>query len=667
MSLACETPAVSFPSSSVRPATLDDLPLFEACERTGFSENRRASKASLRHSITSPSQLALVIEGRARRKKPVPAGCAVVFQYKRSLRVYSLAILKEHRMLGLGEALVRHIVEFAASHGYERVTLEADMNNPKLVNWYRKFGFEPVRSLPDYYGPAEPAVRMVLSQLSRDGSPESVVIVVDEPGRVRDCCPGVQFCSATDYLADTNYAGSNRFHVLNLCTSYKTHSMGYYVSLLASARNHRVTPSVMTVKDVTTPLVAQSLLDEIKDAIHPRPLPEKGALLELTIILGRTPDPCRAELARKLFSLFAIPFFTIVMERLDDGWKFRKVKLLHLRQVARQWPELLRTSLEAFCLKKRYNRPRLKSYQYDLAILADATEPTPPSSPMALEKFRKAAEKVGFFVEFITKADHRRICEFDALFIRETTAMDNHTYAMSRHAYTEGLVVVDDPWSIMLCSNKVYLQERLAHAGANQPRGWHLTRKECTPKFLNSLPLPLVLKLPESSFSLGVFRVSSVEELGDKLVDMFKHTDLVIAQEFLVSDFDWRVGLLDNKPLFACKYYMANNHWQIYNWQESEDQDGDGFSGRSETIPVDEVPPHILKAAIQASSLIGNGLYGVDLKDMGGKAYVIEVNDNPNVDAGIEDLVLGDELYERIMRSIHNRIEAERHQVRYIY
>jgi hypothetical protein len=37
------------------------------------------------------------------------------------------------------------------------------------------------------------------------------------------------------------------------------------------------------------------------------------------------------------------------------------------------------------------------------------------------------------------------------------------------------------------------------------------------------------------------------------------------------------------------------------------------------------------------------------------------------VDAGIEDLVLGDELYGRIMRSIHNRIEAERHQVRYIY
>ncbi|WFS61564.1 GNAT family N-acetyltransferase [Pseudodesulfovibrio thermohalotolerans] len=665
MSLACETPAVSFSSSSVRAATLDDLPLFEACERTGFNENRRSSRASLRRSITSPSQLALVIEGKAKRRKPVPAGCAVVFQYKRSLRIYSLAILREHRMHGLGESLVRHVVEFAVSHGYERVSLEADMNNPKLVNWYRKFGFEPVRTLSDYYGPGEPAVRMVLSPSGRQGAPESVVIVVEEPGRMRDCCPGVQFCSATDYLVDTNYADSNRFHVLNLCSSYKTHSMGYYVSLLASARNHRVTPSVMTVKDVTTPMVAQSLLDELKDTINSRQLPGKGELLELTIILGRTPDPCRAELARKLFSLFAIPFFTITMEGREDGWKFRKVKLLHLRQVAKRHPALLRSALDAFCLKKRYNRPKLKNYQYDLAILVDTAEPTPPSNAIALEKFRKAAERVGFFVEFITKADHRRICEFDALFIRETTAMDNHTYAMSRHAYTEGLVVVDDPWSIMLCSNKVYLQERLAHAGVAQPRGWHLTRKECKPEFLRSLPLPLVLKLPESSFSLGVFRVSTMEELEAKLAEMFRHTDLVIAQEFLVSAYDWRVGLLDNKPLFACKYFMANNHWQIYNWQEPGQ--GEDFSGRSEAVPVDKVPPHILKAAVQASSLIGNGLYGVDLKDMGGKACVIEVNDNPNVDADIEDIILGDELYGRIMRSIYNRIEAERHQVRYIY
>ena len=29
------------------------------------------------------------------------------------------------------------------------------------------------------------------------------------------------------------------------------------------------------------------------------------------------------------------------------------------------------------------------------------------------------------------------------------------------------------------------------------------------------------------------------------------------AQEYLATDFDWRVGVLDRRPLFACKYFMA--------------------------------------------------------------------------------------------------------------
>eukprot|EP00828_Plagiopyla_frontata_P024440 TRINITY_DN31220_c0_g1_i1.p2 TRINITY_DN31220_c0_g1~~TRINITY_DN31220_c0_g1_i1.p2 ORF type:complete len:202 (+),score=62.92 TRINITY_DN31220_c0_g1_i1:76-606(+) len=170
---------------------------------------------------------------------------------------------------------------------------------------------------------------------------------------------------------------------------------------------------------------------------------------------------------------------------------------------------------------------------------------------------------------------------------------------------------------------------------------------------------------PESSFSQGVYLVRSHEELQAKLEEMFVKTELVIAQEFMESEYDWRIGLLDNTPLYACKYYMARNHWQIYNWQERGS--AEEFSGRSETLPVKQAPGHVIKAAVAASSLIGNGFYGVDIKEIKGKAYVIEVNDNPSIDAGIEDELLGDELYERIMRSIYNRIETERHQVRYLY
>jgi hypothetical protein len=36
----------------------------------------------------------------------------------------------------------------------------------------------------------------------------------------------------------------------------------------------------------------------------------------------------------------------------------------------------------------------------------------------------------------------------------------------------------------------------------------------------------------------------------------------------------------------------------------------------------------------------------------------MEINDNPNVDRGVEDLVLGAELYDRIMKVFKTRVDA---------
>ena len=60
-------------------------------------------------------------------------------------------------------------------------------------------------------------------------------------------------------------------------------------------------------------------------------------------------------------------------------------------------------------------------------------------------------------------------------------------------------------------------------------------------------------------------KVASDEELRAALDEMFRHSSVLLAQEFIPTEFDWRIGLLDGEPLFACKYYMAKGHWQIYN------------------------------------------------------------------------------------------------------
>jgi len=45
---------------------------------------------------------------------------------------------------------------------------------------------------------------------------------------------------------------------------------------------------------------------------------------------------------------------------------------------------------------------------------------------------------------------------------------------------------------------------------------------------------------------------------------------------------------------------------------------------------------------------------------VGGRQVLIEINDNPNVDRGVEDLVLGDEIYERVMKVFKARVDGKR-------
>ncbi|MGA7836849.1 MAG: hypothetical protein WB996_02720, partial [Ignavibacteriaceae bacterium] len=132
--------------------------------------------------------------------------------------------------------------------------------------------------------------------------------------------------------------------------------------------------------------------------------------------------------------------------------------------------------------------------------------------------------------------------------------------------------------------------------------------------------------------------------------------DLIIAQEFTYSDYDWRIGVLDGKPLFVCKYFMAKDHWQIYNWKKQ----GKNKYGNFEAIPVYKAPKKVVSAALKASNIIGKGLYGVDVKMIDDKPLIIEVNDNPNIDFGVEDQIMGKYLYYEIMRVFKERIESSR-------
>jgi len=141
-----------------------------------------------------------------------------------------------------------------------------------------------------------------------------------------------------------------------------------------------------------------------------------------------------------------------------------------------------------------------------------------------------------------------------------------------------------------------------------------IVRRENRREVMQALGLPCVLKLPDSSFSKGVVKATTAAEFEEHATRMLSSSDLLIAQEFIPTDFDWRIGVLEGRALYACKYFMARDHWKIYDWDSGKQGP---ISGGWETVAIDDAPPDVVATALKASKLVGNGLYGVDLKHIG--------------------------------------------------
>ncbi len=642
-------------------ATAQDLPFLERLENISFPKHIRSSLRSIRTSLTSPRQRVMLAEIKQEDKR-IPVASTVLCLYPKSLRIQSIAVLPEYRGKHIGKQLLDHAIEEAKNSGLNRITLEAKASDTKLINFYKNSGFVEIKRLPDYYAPREDGIRMIF----RDkGFPQKQaitnIIIVRDPKEWDLDIKGVKIVSSKSYITEPEFQSLKNVRIFNLSNSYRYQKFGYYVSLLASARDHRVIPNATTMRDFSSLSLVRSISGYIDENIQKSLLHISENKLSLNIYFGQSVHPKFRNLARKLYYFFEAPLLRVDFSK-TDKWMIQRVSPLSLKKVNPEDLAKVKEFAKTYFSRKRFNKSRFTHYKYDLAILVNPTEKNPPSCPVALRNFKKAAEKAGFYTEYITREDFSQLPEFDALFIRETTDVNNHTYHFSRAAYAEGLVVIDDPWSILRCSNKIFLHERMRQNHIKTPATEILARTTYKPNKPISFAFPIVLKQPDSAFSLGVMKAENQEQLDNSLKKLFKLSDLVIAQEFIPSEYDWRIGVLDNAPLFACKYYMANNHWQIFDWQSNDRENW----GRWETFSISEVPANIISTALKAAALMGDGLYGVDLKVVNNEVFIIEVNDNPNIDAGIEDSVLKDELYNRIIQSLLNRIEMNRNIAQFV-
>lgn len=481
----------------------------------------------------------------------------------------------------------------------------------------------------------------------------SILLVLENPKDWPLNIEGVQVVGARRYLTDPAFSDQRvRYKVFNLCRSYRYQSLGYYVSLLAAARGHKPLPDVATIQDLKLTEFVRIANEAIGELIHDQLDETPGEEFTLSVYFGQNVEEKYNRLGLALFNHFPAPFLRATFEKKDGRWRLDSIRTIAANEIpSEHFLDVLSFATHYF--NRPHRRPRQQEARYDLAILCSPDEKTPPSNEKAIRKFVRAADALGIQAELITRDDYGKIAEYDALFIRDTTKVTSYTFRFARRAAAEGLVVIDDPDSIVKCGNKVYLAELLQrHRIATPPTLIiHRDNWQSAPEILG---LPLVLKQPDSSFSLGVIKVKTREEFESEVDRLLKVSDLLIGQAFMPTSFDWRVGVLDKEPFYVCKYFMAGNHWQIYD----NSKQGDDALGEFETLAVSAAPGDVIRAAVRAANLIGDGLYGVDIKEIDGRPHVIEVNDNPNIDAGVEDKVLGDEVYTRVMRTFLSRLEA---------
>jgi len=481
------------------------------------------------------------------------------------------------------------------------------------------------------------------------------VIVVDKLDNWPLHINGVEVVSSKEYLTGKEYDYSNKIRIFNLCRSYGYQTYGYYVSLLAAARGHKPIPSIATINEMKNVSIVKIANDDIDELLHKslkQVVPDRFILsIYFGKNLGKKYDP----LAKVLYATFPIPFMRAEFRKKDNKWQIQSLRPISANEIPESHHEFVISAAEQYFSSKRFFRSRRKEHQYDIAILFNPDEDSPPSYENDIKYFIKAAEKLGMHAEVISKEDYPDLGQYDGLFIRETTSVNHHTYRFARKAVAEGLIVIDDPDSIEKCANKVFLAELLSRHHIPHPKTL-IAYKANRSEVLEKIKLPCVLKEPDGSFSTGVFKANTEQELNEHMDRLLKISDLIITQEFLPTGFDWRVVMLDRKPLLVCKYHMVDKHWQI----QRKTKGGNTRYGKVETMTVEEAPEKVVHVAARAANAIGDGLYGVDLKQSGDNIYVIEVNDNPNLELGYEGKVLKEQLFIEVMKVFQKRIEERK-------
>lgn len=150
---------------TLRPATREDLGRVAQLERACFT-SYTLSPRQLNYLRGRQTSIFLVAEAGG---QVIGEGIALLRHHRTgaSGRIYSLAVDPQRRRGGIGEKIIRALLEQLRERGARRVYLEVEESNAPALRLYQRLGFVSIGTLADYYGPGRNGVHMMYATESR--------------------------------------------------------------------------------------------------------------------------------------------------------------------------------------------------------------------------------------------------------------------------------------------------------------------------------------------------------------------------------------------------------------------------------------------------------------------------------------------------------------------
>ena len=133
------------------------------------------------------------------------------------------------------------------------------------------------------------------------------LIVIEKPDNLKLSLPDVEVVTPNQYITSQIYQTVKNIKVLNLCKSYQYQTEGYYVSLLAEARGHKVLPGVATIQDFRFPYILRYDSQDFDELIQGTFKNIASDRIEFNVYFGATNIEAFNKLGKQLFQLVQTP------------------------------------------------------------------------------------------------------------------------------------------------------------------------------------------------------------------------------------------------------------------------------------------------------------------------------------------------------------------------